>query len=94
MSKAYQLLEREHVASIRDVQRNPSKSLRGITRVMKGSTTIGFFFSNEELDELLEDLEASSSTLLRGRVAEARKDLKKGCKNTVPLESVAKRYGL
>src|SRR3989339_289249 len=42
MSKAYQLLQREHVASIRDVQKNPSRSLRGMTRVMRGSTTFGF----------------------------------------------------
>ena len=58
MPKVYQLLTREHIASIRDVQKNPSKTLRGVTRVMRGSKTIGFYFSNEELDDLLEDLDA------------------------------------
>lgn len=92
MPKVYHLLRREHVASIRDVQKNPSKSLRGITRVMRGSKTVGFFFSNEELDELLEDLEAAASTSLRARVKEARKGLEKG--DIVSIASLVKEYGV
>jgi hypothetical protein len=92
MSKIYQLLSREHVASIRDVQKHPSKKLRGITRVMRGSKTLGFFFSNEEFDELLEDLEAASSKSLRAEVRKVRKGLKKG--DTVSLSALAKEYGV
>ena len=92
MSKAYQLLQREHVASIRDVQKNPSRSLRGMTRVMRGSKTFGFFFSTDEFDELLEDLEAASSKDLRARVRLARKGLKKG--DVISLTDLAKRYGV
>lgn len=92
MSKVYHLLQREHVASIRDVQKNPSKSLRGMTRVMRGSKTFGFFFSSEEFDELLEDLEAASSKSLRARVRAARKGLKKG--DVVSLSMLAKEYGV
>ena len=88
----YHLLRREHVASIREVQKNPSKKLRGITRVMRGSKTFGFFFSNEELDELLEDLEAAASKALRARVKKARKCLKKG--EVIFLAELAKEYGL
>ncbi len=90
MSKDYQLLQREHVASIRDVQKNPSRSLRGMTRVMRGSKTFGFFFSADEFDELLEDLEAASSKNLRARVRAARKGLKKG--EVVSLEDLACQY--
>ena len=92
MSKIYQLLSREHIASIRDVQKNPSKKLRDITRVMRGSKTLGFFFSNAEFDELLEDLEAAASTTLRARVKKARAGLKKG--DVVTIAELAPEYGL
>ena len=92
MSKAYQLLQREHVASIRDVQKNPSKSLRGMTRVMRGSKTFGFFFSVEEFDELLEDMEAMSSKDLKARVRKARSGLKKN--EIVSLSDLVKHYGV
>lgn len=92
MAKMYQLLTKEHVTSIREVQKNPSKSLRGITRVMRGTQTIGFFFSNEDFDELLEDLEAASSATLRARVKEARQELKRG--DIVTLAELRKKYGV
>ena len=92
MLKTYQLLTKEHVASIRDIQRNPSSTLKGITRVMRGSKTFGFFFSNEEFDELLEDLEAAASRQLRTRVKEARKGLKEG--DLVSLADLASKYGV
>lgn len=92
MDKHYQLLTRENVASVRDVQKNPSRSLRGITRVMRGSKTLGFFFSNEELDDMLEDLESASSKSLRARVKVARDGLKKG--EGISLQSLSKEYGV
>ena len=92
MPKVYQLLTREHIASIRDVQKNPSKTLRGVTRVMRGSKTIGFYFSSEELDDLLEDLEAASSRSLRARVKKARQGLKKG--DMVAISDLAREYGV
>ncbi len=92
MSHTFELLAREGVASIRDIQKNPSKALQGITRVVRGSKTIGFFFSNEELEELMEDLEATVSKSLKVRVTQARRELKAG--KTVSLETMAKRYGV
>lgn len=92
MAKMYQMLSKENVASVRDVQRNPSRALRGITRVMRGSKTVGFFFSNDEFDELLEDVEAAGSKSLRARVREARAGLKKG--DTVTLSSLSAKYGI
>lgn len=93
MSKKYQLLEKENVASIREIQINPSKVLKGITRVVKGGKTMGFYFSNEEFDEILEDIAAMASKDLRKRVKEARLQLSKG-DSGIPLEDVAKSYGL
>lgn len=92
MSPLHTLLTRERVASIREVQQNPSRALQGMTRVMRGSKTIGFFFANEDLDELLEDVEAASSPTLRRRVAAARKGSKG--KKTASAADLAKRYGM
>ena len=92
MTKAYQLLEKEHVASIREIQKNPSKALKGITRVMRGNKTIGFFFSNEEFDEILEDIEAISSKTLQKRVKKAREEIEKG--EVYSHDEIMKEYGL
>lgn len=92
MPGIFNLFAREHVASIRDVQKNPSKALRGITRVMRGSKTIGFFLSNEDWDEFLEDIEAMNSPSLKARVKRARRLLKTGEGRS--LADVAKEYGL
>ena len=92
MAKMRHLLVREHVASIREVQKNPSKTLRGVTRVMRGSKTIGLYFSNDELDDLLEDLEAAASRSLRARVKKAREGLKKG--EVISLSDLAMAYGV
>jgi hypothetical protein len=90
--KTYQLLTKERVASIRDVQKNPSQALRGITRVLRGNKTVGFFFSNEDFDEILEDLEAASSVDLRRRVRLVRQGLKKS--QISSLSIIAKKYGV
>lgn len=87
-----QILAGENIASIRDVQKNPSRALKGVTRVMRGRKTIGFFFSNAEWEELQEDMEMAASKTLQARVREARKDIKN--KATISLADVAKRYGL
>ena len=92
MTDKLKILGQESIASIRDIQKNPSKALQGITRVVRGSKTIGFFFSNEELGDLLEDIEAFSSSSFKARVKEARREMKVG--KTVPLSTIAKKYGL
>lgn len=92
MTDKLNVLAQESVASIRDIQKNPSRALRGITRVMRGSKTIGFFFSNEELGDLLEDIEAFSSSSFKARVKEARREMKAG--KAVPLSTIAKNYGI
>lgn len=92
MPHKLQLLTQEKVASIRDIQKNPSKALQGITRVMRGTKTVGFYLSNEEMDNLLEDLEAAASRSLRARVKEARDGLKKS--ELVSLDDLAATYGV
>lgn len=92
MSSVFDLFAREHVASIRDVQKNPSRALRGITRVMRGSKTIGFFLSNEDWEDFIEEREAANSPTLKASIRKARREAEAG--KTTPLEVVVKEYGL
>ena len=88
----YSLLANERVASIRDIQKNPSAAFRGITRVTRGSKTIGFFLANEEFADLVESHEALASRRLRRQVAKGRRDLT--AKKGKPLGTLAAAYGL
>lgn len=53
MHGIFRALTKENIASIRDLQKNPSASLQGITRIMKGKTTLGFFFPLKEIERML-----------------------------------------
>ena len=88
----HSLLADERVASIREVQKNPSAVLRGITRVTRGSKTIGFFLSNEEFAELVESQEALSSKRFVKSISKARRDL--ATQKGTSLSVLAKGYGL
>ena len=88
----YSILADERVASIREIQKNPSRVLRGITRVTRGSKTIGFFLANQDFSDLVESQEALSSKAFLTRVAKARRDMKAG--KGISLATVAKGYGL
>ena len=88
----FSILADERVASIRDIQKNLSRALRGITRVTRGSRTIGFFLANDDFAELVESQEALSSPAFIRHVAKARRELKQGKSRS--LSSVAKEYGL
>lgn len=88
----FTILADERIASIRDIQKNPSRMLRGITRVTRGSKTVGFFLSNEDFADLVENQEALASCLFVKRVAQARRDMKKS--KGVSLKALAKEYGV
>ncbi len=92
MSPVLTVLANERLASIRDVQKNPSKALRGITRVTRGSKTLGFFLSESCLDELVENFEALTSPAYLKQIRQARKEMKQG--KGVSFHRVAARYGL
>lgn len=92
MPHLFSALARERIASIRDVQKHPSRALAGITRVIRGGKTIGFFLANEEWSDLMEDVDAAHSPAFRARVKSARKQAAAG--TAAPLSDVAARYGL
>jgi len=89
---AFAVLAEEKTASIREIQKNPSRVLRGITRVTRGSKTVGFFLANDEFADLVENQQARLSAPYVKRVAKGRRDYKAG-KGT-PLTAVLKAYGL
>lgn len=88
----FSLLANERIASIREVQKNPSSALRGITRVTRGSKTIGFFLSNDEFAELIENQEALSSKAFMRQVAQARR--RADDKKLTTLSELAAEYGV
>jgi len=92
MSHPFTFLLKENIASIRDIQKNPSKALQGLTRVMRGTKTMGFYLSNEEMDEFLEDMEAASSAVFKARIKKGRQEMKEG--KTIPLGDLIKKYGV
>ena len=91
MNTFYTLAD-ERIASIREIQKNPSRMLRGITRVTRGSKTVGFFLSNEDFAELVENQEALASKPFVNRIAKARRDMKAG--KGISLKALVKEYGL
>jgi hypothetical protein len=87
----FSILADEQVASIREIQKNPSRMLRGVTRVTRGSKTIGFFLSNEDFADLVESQEALASKVFVKRVARARREAKTG--KGVSIKKLLKEYG-
>lgn len=86
----FALMAEERIASIRDVQKNPSSALRGITRVTRGSKTIGFFLSNDDFAELVENQEALLSKAFVRQVAQARRQAQS--KKLTTLSELAADY--
>lgn len=88
----FSILANERVASIRDIQKNPSGALKGVTRVTRGSKTIGFFLANEDFADLVESREALASKPYLGRLKAAKKDFVAGKGKS--LKTLAKEYGV
>ena len=89
------LLLRERTASIREIQKNPSAALKGITRVMRGGSTFGFFIAKKEMEEWLEDVEMSQSQSLKEREKELEHIInREGKTELIPLENLRGKYDI
>lgn len=63
----------EEVVSLKSFLANPSKYLKGVVRVVDNNTrSVGIFLDAKALEELLEDLEASSPAFLASLDASRR----------------------
>ena len=89
MFQTLKAIQKERVVNIKELQKSPSRHLKGITRILRGKKTIGHFLSERAFDDLLEDLEALSSPNFLKSIRAARKSRK-----YVTLEELEKRYGL
>lgn len=92
MIQQLMIVNKEKVVSVRDVQRNPSAVLQGLTRIVKNGKTLGFFLNKEEWEELKEDMEALSSPQYLQSIRDADEQIMRG--ETVPIEQVMKEYGI
>ena len=72
MLKTFKALKQEHIVNIKELQKSPSRSLKGITRILRGSATLGYFLDAALFEYLMEDLEAVTSIPYRKRIKRAR----------------------
>lgn len=89
MLQSLKLLKNEKMVNIKELQKSPSRHLQGITRILRGKTTLGYFFAEKIFNDLVEDMEAMSSPNYLKSVMRARKN-----KRLTPLSQVKKRYGI
>lgn len=89
MLNTLQALKHERIVNIKELQKSPSRSLQGLTRILKGSTTLGYFLSAQDFEDFVEDLQAAQSLSYRRRIARSRRS-----KKVLSLAQVQKRYGL
>ena len=89
MLKILKALQEENVVNIKQLQKSPSRYLKGVTRIMRGSKTHGFFFDPRALEDFLEDWEAANSENFKKSIARAR-----ARKDYVSHEEMMKKYGL
>lgn len=88
MLQKLNLLRNESIVNIKELQKSPSKYLQGITRIMRGKQTLGYFLGAQEFAELLEDIEAAESQNFAQSIQGAKAD------RFVTLGELEARYGL
>lgn len=89
MLQTLRLLKNEGMVNIKELQKSPSRHLQGVTRILRGKTTLGYFFAENIFSDLIEDMEAMSSPNYLRSVIRARQS-----KKLTPLSQVKKRYGV
>lgn len=89
MLQTLKLLQNEGIVNIKELQKSPSRHLQGLTRILRGKKTLGYFVSQETFDDLIEDMEAISSPNYVASIIKARKS-----KKLTSLAQVEKKYGI
>ncbi|MFH1292317.1 MAG: hypothetical protein ABIH87_03925 [bacterium] len=88
MLQTLKLLQNEGVVNIKELQKSPSRYLKGLTRILRGKETLGYFITGAVFDDLIEDMEAMSSPNYLKSIIRARQS-----KKLTSLSDVAKKYG-
>ena len=89
MLKTLQSLQKENLVNIKELQKSPSRHLKRITRIQRGSKTLGFYLDNEIFNNLIEDFEALQNPNYIKSIFKARRQ-----KKSYSLSDVKKRYGI
>ena len=71
MKNTLEILAGENIVPIRELQKNPSACLQGITRIVKGTKTLGFFFAKEEIDQIFEGYDFTRFPSFKRIIAES-----------------------
>lgn len=86
------LLTKENIVTIRDLQKNPSQALKGISRIIRNGKTVGFFFSQVDLEDLMADTEETVSPQFQKKIIAGKKQTARH--QGMELADVKKRYGV
>ena len=89
MFNTLKVLKQEHTVNIKELQKSPSRSLKGITRVLRGSDTLGYFLDAHLFEDFIEDLEAVTSATYQKRIKRARTQ-----RGGLSIAQVKRRYGI
>lgn len=89
MLQTLKTLKNETVVNIKELQKSPSRHLQGLTRILRGKKTLGYFLDEGSFSDLVEDMEAMSSPNYLKSIVKARKS-----KKFTSLSKVEKKYGL
>lgn len=89
MLQTLKSLQNEGVVNIKELQKSPSHHLQGITRILRGKSTLGYFLAEDIFNDLIEDMEAMSSSGYLKSIIRARQS-----KRLTSLAQVEKKYGL
>ena len=89
MLQTLKLLKNESIINIKELQKSPSRHLQGVTRILRGKATLGYFFAEDVFSDLIEDMEAMSSPNYLKSIMKARQN-----KKLTSLSQVEKKYGI
>jgi len=89
MLQTLKTLKTEEVVNIKELQKSPSRYLQGLTRILRGKKTLGYFLDEDTFSDLVEDMEAMSSPNYLKSILRARKS-----KKFTSLDKVKKMYGI
>ncbi len=89
MLQTLKTIRNEEVINIKELQKSPSRYLQGLTRILRGKKTLGYFLDEDIFSNLVEDMEAISSPNYLESILKTRKS-----KKLTSLSKVEKMYGV
>ncbi len=92
MLQTIALLAHEPVVGIRELQKNPSRHLKGVKRISRSGKTIGFFIAEKEMQDILEEMTAELTPKFKKMLRQSQQEFREG--KFISLAALKKKYGL